>query len=220
VAKKTATHAPRIDPIRLDELAAGDADDLRAQGRFEGLRFDGVDLGGRDLGGIEFSECAFDDVQAHATGFRAATFSEVEFSRFNAPVFSAPRARFRDITMRGSRIGSAELYESYVNSARFADSKLGFVNARGAQLIDVSFEGCTIDELDLAGAALTRVSFTDTTVRSLSLGGARLTDVDLRGAEFAQIDGFESLRGATLSEYQVGTLAAAFARHLGIIVED
>jgi len=144
----------------------------------------------------------------------------VEFTRLNAPVFQAPRARFRDVTIDGSRIGSAELYESYLNSVRFAGSKLGFVNARGAQLIDVSFEGCTIDELDLAGATLTRVSFADTTVRSLRLGGARLTHVDLRGAEFAQIDGFESLRGATLSDYQVGSLAAAFARHLGVVVED
>jgi uncharacterized protein YjbI with pentapeptide repeats len=220
VPKKTATHPPRIDAIRLDDLAVGDADDLLSQGRYEGLRFEGADLGGRDLGGIGFSECAFDDVQAHATGFRAATFSEFAFSRFNAPVFSAPRARLRDVTMDGSRIGSAELYETYVNSARFTNSKLGFVNARGAQLLDVSFEGCTIDELDLSGASLTRVSFTDTTVHSLSLAGAKLTHLDLRGAEFSQIDGFESLRGATLSGYQVGTLAASFATHLGISVED
>jgi uncharacterized protein YjbI with pentapeptide repeats len=220
VAKKLATHPPRIDPIRLGELAAGDPDDLRAQGRFEGLRFDGVDLGGLDLGGIEFSECAFDDVQAHATGLRAATFSEVEFSRFNAPVLPAPRSRWRDVTMQGSRVGSAELYESHLNSVRITGSKLGFVNARGAELIDVAFDGCTIDELDLSGAALTRVSFADTTVRSLSLAGAKLAHVDLRGAEFDRIDGFESLRGATLSDYQVGTLAAAFAAHLGITVAD
>ncbi|WP_411699187.1 pentapeptide repeat-containing protein [Conyzicola sp.] len=220
MAKKLATHPPRIDPLRLGELAAGDADELRPQGRYEGLRFQGIDLSGRDLGGIEFTECALDDVQAHATGFRAATFSEVEFSRFNAPVLAAPRSRWRDVTMDGSRVGSAELYESYINSARFSGSKLGFVNARGAQLLDVAFDGCTIDELDLSGASLTRVSFTDTTVRSLSLAGAKLTHVDLRGAEFAQIDGFESLSGATLSGYQVGTLAASFAAHLGIVVDD
>ncbi|GAB3605376.1 pentapeptide repeat-containing protein [Conyzicola nivalis] len=220
MVKKLATHPPRIDDLRLGELARSDGDDLRPQGRYEGLRFEGIDVGGRDLDGIEFSECAFDDVQAHATGFRAATFSEVEFSRFNAPVLSAPRSRWRDVTMQGSRIGSAELYESYVNSVRFTGSKLGFVNARGAQLLDVSFDGCTIDELDLGGAHLTRVSFTDTTVRSLSLAGAKLAHVDLRGAEFAQIDGFESLRGATLSGYQVGALAASFATHLGIVVDD
>ena len=144
MAKKIATHPPRIDPLRLGELAAGNADELRPQGRYEGLRFQGIDLSGRDLDGIELSECALDDVQAHATGFRAATFSEVEFSRFNAPVLAAPRSRWRDVTMDGSRVGSAELYESYINSARFSGSKLGFVNASGAQFLDVAFGGCTM----------------------------------------------------------------------------
>lgn len=218
--KKSLTRPPRIDAFELRELVPSHADDLRAQGRAEGLRLSSIDLGGLDLGGIELSECALDDVHAHATGWRGAVFSEVQFTRLDAPVFSAPRARFRDVTMQGSRIGSAELYESYLNSVRLSGSKLGFINARGAQLLDVSFEGCTIDELDLSGASLTRVAFVDTTIRSLILSGAKLGHVDLRGAEFAQIDGFEALRGATLSEYQVGALAASFARHLGIVVDE
>ena len=219
MAKKLPLLPPRIDALDLRDLVPGDDLDLIPQGRAEGLRFSGIDLGGRDLAGIELSECALDDVHAHGTGWRGAVFSEVAFTRLDAPVFSAPRARFRDVTIDGSRVGSAELYDASLGSVRLSGSKLGFVNARSAQLVDVLFEGCTIDELDLSGASLTRVAFVDTTVRSLILAGSKLGNVDLRGVEFAQIDGFDSLRGATMSDYQVGALAAAFARHLGIAVD-
>jgi uncharacterized protein YjbI with pentapeptide repeats len=219
MAKSTRTLPPRIDELRLERLDDGDVDDLRAQQKYEGKRFTGSDLGGLDLSGTTFSECAFDGVHADRTGLRGATFSEVAFTRLDAPVFTAPRAQLRDVTVEGSRLGSAELYEGYFNSVRFAGSKLGFVNARGSELMDVVFDGCTIDELDLSGSRLTRVAFVDTTIRSLSLNGSTLANVDLRGAEFSQIDGFGALRGATLSGYQVGMLADSFAGFLGIRVE-
>ena len=220
MAKKSGTQAPRIDALRFGELDASTGDELRGHGSFENLSIAGSDLGGRDLSGIVLRESVLDDVQAHETMLRGSTFSEVRLTRFNAPVLTAPRVQWRDVSLESSRIGSAEMYEASLNSVQFASSKIGFVNARGSNLLDVVFEDCTIDELDLSGSTLTRVSFVNTTVRSLSLEHSKLTHVDLRGADFAQIDGYSALRGSTLSSYQVSMLATSFATHLGVIVED
>jgi uncharacterized protein YjbI with pentapeptide repeats len=161
----------------------------------------------------------FDDVQLHATGLRGVTLSETTLTRVNAPVFAAPRAHLRNVSVEGSRLGSAEMYESALNSVRITGSKLGFVNLSGATLQDVLFEDCTIDELDLGGAKLLRVAFVGCTINTLHLAFSKLTHVDLRGAEFRRIDGLSALRGATLSSFQVAGLAESFAAELGIVVE-
>lgn len=220
MAKTSGTLPPRIDEIRLENLGEGYLGDLSARAGIEGLRFADLDLSGMDLAAASFSECVLDTVSAHEASFKSATFTEVAITRLDAPVFIAGRARFRDVTIASSRVGSADLFDSALNSVRITGSKLGFVNLRGAQLQDVLFEGCSIDELDLGSATLNRVSFIDTTITSLRMAGARLANVDLRGAQFSTIDGFESLSGATLDAYQVSSLATAFAAHLGIVIED
>ena len=220
MAKKSGTQAPRLEALRFGELEASSGDELDAHGSFENLRISGADLGGRDLSGMVMRESVLDDVQAHETVFHGSTFSEVELTRFNAPVLTAPRVQWRDVTLSASRLGSAEMYEASFNSVRISGSKIGFINARGSNMLDVLFEDCSIDELDLSGSTLTRVSFFNTTVRSISLEHTKLTNVDLRGADFSQIDGYSALRGATLSSYQVSMLASSFATHLGVIVED
>ncbi|SKA79663.1 Uncharacterized protein YjbI, contains pentapeptide repeats [Agreia bicolorata] len=220
MARTSGTQAPRLDAIRLDDLIAGDSEALEPHDVFEGLRFECLDIAGRTLSGIQFRECVFDDVQAHDAVLRGATFSDVEFTRLNAPIFSAPRAELRSVTIDGSRLGSAELYESALSSVHVSSSKLGFVNLSGATLLDVLFTGCSIDELDLSSAKLNRVAFVDCTIGALSLHHATLVNVDLRRAEFSRLDGFTALAGATLSSGQVADLASSFAEHLGIRVED
>ena len=220
MAQKQGTQAPRLDAIRLDDLVVGDCDALVSHEVYEGLRFGGADLSGRDLAGIQFRECSFDDVQAHDAALRGATFADVEISRLNAPVFSAPRAELRSVTIDGSRLGSAELYESALSSVHISSTKLGFVNLSGANLLDVLFTGCAIDELDLGSAKLNRVAFVDCAIGVLNLNHATLTNVDLRRAELSRIDGFAALAGATLTSGQVADLATSFAEHLGIRVED
>ncbi|SMQ73826.1 pentapeptide repeat-containing protein [Agreia sp. VKM Ac-1783] len=220
MARKPGTQAPRLDAIVLDDLVEGDSETLRPHDVYEGLRFDGLDISGRELSGIQFRECVFDDVRAHDAVLRGATFSDIEFTRLNAPIFSAPRAELRSVTVDGSRLGSAELYESALSSVHISSTKLGFVNLSGASLLDVLFTGCSIDELDLSSAKLNRVAFVDCTIGVLSLNHATLTNVDLRRAEFSRLDGFSALKGATLSHGQVADLASAFAEHLGILVED
>lgn len=220
MAPTPRTFAPRIDRIRLPELIDADVDSLEPHDSRDAESFAGVDLVGRDLQGTTFSECAFVDVSAHEADLRSATFLDTVIERLNAPILSAARSRFRDVSLGSSRLGSAEFYDASWQSVHISNCKLGFVNLRGAQLKDVLFTDCTIDELDLGGVKADRVSFAGTRIGTIDLTRAELKNVDLRAVDLRRIVGLPGLKGATLTSEQVAELAALFADQLGITVED
>lgn len=211
--------AARINDIHLPELAEGFAGDLGAHEKVDGLRFAGTVLDGLDLAGVSLSECKLDGVSAHETDLRASTLVDVAIDRLNAPILSAPRSTWRNLVVMGSRVGSAELYESTLRSVHFVGCKFGYLNLRGSSFLDVRFSDCVIDELDLGGATAERLDFQTTETRVLDVTRARFTNIDVRELQFRQVNGLEGLRGATMSELQVAELAGVFAAHLGIVVE-
>jgi uncharacterized protein YjbI with pentapeptide repeats len=218
--KKTRTHAPKLDRILLPQLDALDADELESHSSYDGALLAGLDLDGRDLSGSTFSECAFTDVSAHESDLRSAAFLDTTIERLNAPILTAARSRMRDVTIDGSRIGSAEFYDAGWQSVHITNCKLGFVNLRGAHLRDVLFTDCTIDELDLGGVQAERVAFAGTRINTLDVTRAEFSHVDLRTVELRHIVGLDGLKGATLTPEQVAELATLFAERLGITVED
>ncbi|TBN57635.1 pentapeptide repeat-containing protein [Glaciihabitans arcticus] len=215
----SSTLPPRIATLNHGVLPEGDTDVLRAHYSFDAMRFTAADLEGRDLTGITLESCVFDGLQANETMLRAATLTDTAIARLNAPVLIAARLSLRDVTIDGSRIGSAELYESNFSSVSVAGSKLGFVNLRTSILADVLFTACTIDELDVSGSKITRMAFGGTTIGTLDLTNSTLTHVDLRGAEISRIVGLPGLKGATVSHDQLAELAPLFADHFGLVVE-
>jgi uncharacterized protein YjbI with pentapeptide repeats len=135
-------------------------------------------------------------------------------------VLDATRSTWRDVELSGSRLGALDVYDAEIRSTRIVGCKFDWINLRSSTLEDVLFEGCTIDELDLGGVRASRVAFVDCRAGSVSLAHARLEDVDLRGLEMGAIGNLEGLAGATLDAAQVTALAATFAGHLGIRVEE
>ncbi|MFJ4107068.1 pentapeptide repeat-containing protein [Oerskovia enterophila] len=213
------TVPPRIKRLRAGVRTPGDATVLGAEERRHDERFEGADLSHADLSDITFERCDLVGLSLHQADLRAATFSESRLERIDAPVLSAPRSVWHDVVLDGSRIGSAELYESGWRSVELVDCKLGYVNLRGATVRDLRLTRCTVDELDLTNAQATRVAFEDTAVDHLVLASARLVHVDLRGAALRRITSIERLAGATVSPAQLVDLAPLFAVELGIRVE-
>jgi uncharacterized protein YjbI with pentapeptide repeats len=210
---------PRITPIADVTRERIDPRDLLTHTNLELVDIAG-DLSGVDLEGIGLSESRLSDVSARELRMRSASLVETVLERMDTPVLGAASLSLRDVVVRDSRIGSAELYDSTWQSVHVSGSRLGYLNLRSARLTDLLFTDCTIDELDLSSAVVTRLAFRDTTVRALTVHGARLTDADLRTLDPGRIDGIEGLRGASLSADQVQTLAPALAHALGIHIAD
>ena len=211
--------APQIEPLRLSGLAAGDPAELVRNADLESVRFTDLILAELVLPGAKLDGVHFAGLVADETDLKGARLSEVHLEQANLPVVRAARSQWRDVQVTG-RLGSVEAYEAQWRSVHLVGCKLSFVNLRGAELIDVAFTDCIIDELDVAGAAATRVRLSQTRVSHLNVRQAKLRDVDLRGATLEVIEGLTDLRGATISPLQLTLLAPLLADELGLCVED
>jgi uncharacterized protein YjbI with pentapeptide repeats len=217
-SRTTTTQAPRIDPIAFGALAEGDPDRLERDADLESVQYAGLSLGSLDLPGALVSSSRFENVSADETDLKGARLVEVELDRVNLPVVRAARTQWRDVRVNG-RLGSLEAYESQWRGVHFVGCKLSFVNLRGAELLDVAFTDCIIEELDLVSASVRRLRLEGCRVARLNVQHATLVDVDLRGALLESIDGVTGLNGATISPEQLMTVAPLLAAGVGIRVE-
>jgi uncharacterized protein YjbI with pentapeptide repeats len=210
--------APRMAPVRLDELRDDPAPDFQRGERYDGVRYSHAVADGLELSGTDFAECEFAGVSFNETQLRGATFRDCILSELYAPVFTAARSSLRDVEIRNPRWGSAELYESGWQSVRIDGGKLDYLNLRGSKVADVQISDCIINELDLGSATATRVALKNCTVGTLDVTGAKLKDVDLRSTDFRVLSGLGSLAGLVIDDYQLGLLAPLLAGHLGVVV--
>ena len=219
--KSSGTQAPQFDfdETALTDLTPGDPETF-GSASFEGLSYVGVARDVWELGtGDTVEACRFDGLELGTWALRGAHIVESVLAGANIPVVSAARGGWRDVDLRDSRFGSVEAFDVAWRGIRFTRCKLGYVNLRGAELLDIAFIDCSIDEIDLLDAAARRVAFDGTRVGTLNASGARLTDVDLRGADIGQVVGMQGLRGATISPEQLQLMAPALADLAGLVVE-
>jgi len=218
----SGTQAPQFDfdETALTDLAAGDSESFDSA-LFEGVAYSDVIRDTWELKvGDTVEACRFQGLGIGTWTLRGAHLAESVIAGADIPAVSGARSGWRDVELRDSRFGSFEAYDASWRGIRFTRCKLGYVNVRAAQLLDVAFIDCTIDEIDLLDAAARRVTFESTRIGTVNASGARLTDVDLRGADIAQVVGLEGLRGATISSEQLQLMAPALAALAGIRVDD
>jgi uncharacterized protein YjbI with pentapeptide repeats len=189
---------PQLDPLPLGELEPGDPDELTGGADLELVRSPGLDVPELDLRGARMREVALENV--------------------NLPVVRAARGEWREVVVSG-RLGSVEAYDVQWRSVHLTGCKVNFLNLRGAQVTDLAFTDCVIEELDLLEVVARRVRLSGTRIGQLNVQRADLRDVDLRGATFEAVDHAQGLRGATISQDQLTLLAPLLAADLGLDVE-
>lgn len=216
---RSATSAPRLSLQPPQGVTHVEEPRLLDGDHREGEHYEGLVLDGEELAGITLQECVLKGVSLNDTELRGARFTECSFEDLYAPVFRAPRSSWRETSLRSTRRGSAELYDSRFDGVHLDGGKLDYVNLRSAQLTDVLVSGCIIGELDLTGVRAIRLALHDCTIGTLTLDGARLKDADLRTSSFRGINGLDGLRGATIDEYQLQLLAPFLAESMGPRVE-
>lgn len=203
--------------FELAGLAEGDPDELTAGADLDGVEYADLTRDLLEIPGSRVLESRFRGVAADAADLAGARLSEVEFERIHLPVVRAARGQWRDVWISG-RLGAVEAYEADWRSVRFEGCKISYLNLRGAELVDVEFDGCIIEELDLVTTMARRVSLTSTKVGRLDVQHSDLGEVDLRGATFDMIEGIAGLRGTIVSPDQLMLLAPLLADELGLTV--
>jgi uncharacterized protein YjbI with pentapeptide repeats len=219
VARPSQSPAPRLTFAEPTDLIEADAQTLEPHESREGERFDGGDVGEVDLSGISFMECALEGVTLTDTGLRGARFVDTRVTASFATSLIAARSTWRRVSLESPRWGSAELFDSVLESVHLRGGKIDFLNLRGAKLTDVLIEDAQITELDLAGFSGTRVAIRNCRIDTIDLTRAACVDVDLRDTSFSRVVGVEGMRGTILNEFQLAEFAPVLAGLLGIRVE-
>jgi uncharacterized protein YjbI with pentapeptide repeats len=209
----TAPRPRGLGSVPDADVVEGD-DDLDAV-EVSGLRADALSwTGRRRLGGSRVTGLSVGTWSAPAASFVDSVLDAVEVVSLDAAGSS-----WWNVEVTGSRVGSGALYDSTWRSVHASRCKLGYLNLRDAQLTDVVFSDCTIEELDLARATASRLAFPGSRIARIELTGSRLADVDLRDARVDDVGNLEGLRGASITTAQLLDLAPALAARLGIRVE-
>ncbi|WP_313006406.1 pentapeptide repeat-containing protein [Corynebacterium variabile] len=174
----------------------------------------------RDLSGLTLIDCRLDRLTAHGAVLAGARISDTILTTVNATSLNASRVSLQDVIVRDSRLGAVDLVDAGIRGLIIERCSIDFLNLRGTDLTDVLFRDCRIGDLDLGGVRADRVAFENCQVDAFDAVNAKARNVDLRGLEIRGVRNPDGLRGMTLSPVQVALLSTAFARHLGIRVEE
>ncbi|MET9774666.1 pentapeptide repeat-containing protein [Streptomyces sp. NPDC006367] len=195
--------------------------DLERADDLDTVHIDGRSYEGADLGGIRFLESALTSVQFAAGRMRRARFNDVWMHTVRWVATDLSETDWRDVEVTAGHFAGLELFSARLRRVVFRDCKFDSVNMRATTLHDVAFVDCLLRDVDFAGAGLQDVSFPGADLDDVRFTKARMRNVDLRQVTSLGItDGFDALKGATVTSAQMVELAPALARLVGLDVRD
>ncbi|RJO78390.1 pentapeptide repeat-containing protein [Nocardia panacis] len=190
------------------------------EGEYEYTHFTG-DLGAIQAEHARFSESVFTDVALERGSLRYARFSDVWLRDVRWVGTDVSDTGWQDVEMLIGALAGVDAGGAGLRRVRFEGCKFESVNFRAAVLREVEFVDCVLRNTDFGQAKLTKVGFAGSSLDEIDFTGATLSEVDLRGTRTLRVAGsLEALRGATVSPAQLMDLAAAFARQIGLVVAE
>ncbi len=206
---------PDLDPADLDEVT-GEPDGELVEALVEGASWTGLQLSGDRMSqsrlvGVDLSDAVWRNVVVYG-----CRFERVDFSSARLLGVTLERCEFA-----GCRMTGVNLAKGTLKNVVFEDCRLDYATLTETRTTGpVGLANC-----NLTNAALTRCEFTKAV-----LAGCRLTELeldtcdlhgaDLRGNELSGILGLFSLRGATIGDDQLPSLAMIAARELELDVRS
>jgi uncharacterized protein YjbI with pentapeptide repeats len=194
---------------------------LVREGDYDTAHFDGGEFEGAEADGARFLECALSSVTFTGGSYRRARFNDVWLHTVRWVGADLAETSWLDSEIIASALAGVEIFGAELLRVTFHNCKFDSFNARAARLRNVSFVDCLLRDADFGGATLTDVTFPGSALDNVRFAGARMSGVDLRGATALGItEGFDAMKGATITSAQLLDLAPLFAGALGIAVKE
>jgi len=207
--------APRVSPPDLPPRL--DAADPARGADLLGVALDLV--GDVDLAHSSLEQCTI-SADADSVDLTGATLIDVAVAGARIASLRMRDANVRRVRIDGGRLGTLDLSGARIDELELRGVRIDYLNLGGAKGTDVEIAECGIRTLDMPQAELTRVRFSETRSDEVDPRGLRATHVDLRGLDAGAFLDAHSLRGTTLSSFQVQQLAPVLAASIGIRVID
>lgn len=179
-----------------------------------------LDLDGTvDLAHSSLEQCTI-TADADGIDLTGATLIDVEITDARIASLRLRDANLRRVRITGGRLGTLDLSGTRIDELELRGVRIDYLNLGGAKATDVEIADCGIRTLDMPQAELVRLRVADTRTDEVDPRGLRATHVDLRGLDAGAFLDANSLRGTTLSSFQVQQLAPVLAAGIGIHVRD
>lgn len=192
----------------------------RSDGEVENGRIDRAVWSGLDLHRLSLHRLRLTRPDLIATDLRQAAMVDVVVERGILSGLIAVEMLWRRVVMVGCRLDGVIIYSAQLHDVSFEMTRLDQANFRSASLRRVDFNGCSLRDVDFSGTSMTDVRFIDCDLSGADFSNSRLKRVDLRRATFEYLNGFNGLKGATLTFQQVLQLAPSLARQAGITIAE
>ncbi|MGN2639152.1 pentapeptide repeat-containing protein [Nocardia takedensis] len=197
------------------------SEEPESEGDYDCVHIDGVRWADPRVEHARFTESAFTDVTMTGGSLRHTRFADVWVRDTRWIGTDLADGSWQDAELIAAALSGVDAGGAVLRRVRFEGCKLDSVNLRRAKLREVSFIDCVLRDTDFGGATLSTVSFPGTRLEGLLVDNARLSAVDLREAAAIDIaSGIPALRGARITPLQLMDLAPALAREAGILVGD
>ncbi|MCM3780957.1 pentapeptide repeat-containing protein [Microbacterium hydrocarbonoxydans] len=207
--------APRVSPPDLPPQL-DDARPARGADLFTAR----LDLDGTvDLAHSSLEQCTI-SADADSIDLTGATLIDVGMTGARIASLRMRDANVRRVRITGGRLGTLDLSGARIDELELRGVRIDYLNLGAAKATDVEIAECGVRTFDMPQAELTRVRFADTRSDEVDPRGLRATHVDLRGLDAGAFLDANSLRGTTLSSFQVQQLAPVLAASIGIRVID
>lgn len=194
---------------------------LEPEGEYDCVHVTGADMDDVEAGNGRFNETVFTSLAINRGSLRFSRFTDVWQRNVRWVGTDLSDTSWQDVELIAGALSGVDAGGANLRRVRFEGCKFDSVNFRRAKLREVQFVDCVLRHTDFGEADLTKLSFPGTTVEGLLINRARLQQVDLRGAAHLDIaEGLDALRGATITPLQLLDLAPEFARSIGITVRD
>lgn len=207
--------APKVSrPDLPDALGAA------APARASDLHLVSVALSGEaDLAHSSLEQCRL-TADAESVDLTGATLMDVEMDAPRVASMTMRDATVRRLRIVGGRIGTLDLSTARSAELELTGVRIDYLTFGGARLEDALITDCVLRSLDMPQADLTRVRFEGCRAGEVDPRGMKAAHVDLRGLDAEAFLDVNSLRGVTMSPFQVQLLAPVMAAGLGIRLRD
>lgn len=182
-----------------------------------GVRIEGL-TGDVSAAHAHLTECVIAEASVGVLDLAGAVLADVEIDQPRAAEVKGRAARWRNVRVRGGRIGTLDLSDAELNGVELHGVRIDYLSLAHATVDDLLLRDCVLRTVDLPLATLARVRFDGCTADEVDTRGLTSRDLDLRGLEALSFTDPTALRGATLTARQVEALAPDLARALGIDV--
>ncbi len=112
------------------------------------------------------------------------------------------------------------LVEARLSDVLIIGCRVDLASFGGTRMERVTFEDCQMAQTDFLEATLDGVRFHGCDLRAVDFRGARLRNTEFRRCELIELQGVESLRGASLEWETIVGMAGVWAAALGIKTLD